>query len=348
MHRALIGLGSNVGRRRQTLQQAVERLGGRPGVALVARSGWYATRAIGGPPGQRSFFNAAALVDTSLAPELLLAALQEIENALGRRRGERWGPRTVDLDLLLYGQEVIESPRLTVPHPRMAWRRFVLEPAAEIAGEMIHPRIDWSVGRLLEHLDTSANYVAVTGPAAAGKTALASALARQNGAILFGEESQPDAGNAFALDPSGNAWPAALEFHSRRSRLLAADAAVWSDRKRLVISDFWFDQSLAYAGVWLPGGQLEAFRLRWEHDRAHVARPRLIVWLDAPAEERSRRLGERGQPDERLVRDERLDQIRQTLLDRVSLPRQAPVLWLNDASPAAALREVQAAVEAMQ
>ena len=348
MHRSLIGLGSNVGRRRQTLQQALEQLGRRPGIALVAQSGWYATRAIGGPLGQRSFFNAAALLETSLAPEALLVALHEIEDALGRRRGEPWGPRTVDLDLLLYDQQVIESPLLMVPHPRMAWRRFVLEPAAEIAAEMVHPRIGWSIQRLLAHLNTSANYVAITGPAAAGKTALALALERQNAAILVRDESPPDHGGSFDLDPSGNEWPAALEFHGRRSRLLAADAAIWSDRKRLVVSDFWFDQSMAYAEAWLPGGQFEAFRLQWEHDRARVVRPRLIVWLDAPAEELFRRVGERGRRNERPLRIDRLEQIRQAIRGQVSRPRQGPVLWANDTSPSAALREVQAAVDAMQ
>jgi 2-amino-4-hydroxy-6-hydroxymethyldihydropteridine diphosphokinase len=342
MHRALIGLGSNVGRRRQTLGQAVERLGRQPGVALVAQSGWYATRAAGGPPHQRSFFNAAALVDTSLAPESLLSVLQEIENTLGRHRAEPWGPRTIDLDLLLYDEQVLQSPLLTIPHPRMAWRRFVLEPAAEIAGEMVHPQIDWSIAQLLAHLNTTANYVAITGPAAAGKTALATALEREVAAVVVREEPSPGSSGAFVLDPAGTAWPVALEFHNRRRRLLAADAAIWSDPKQWVVSDFWFDQSMAYAQAWLPAGQCEAFHLRWKHDRAHVARPRLIVWLDNPAAERFWCEGGRSRQDQRR------EEIRQALLDQVSLPRQGPVLWSNDVSPGGALREVRAAVEAMQ
>ena len=318
------------------------------GVTLMARSRGYATRAIGGPPGQRAFCNAAALVETSLPPAALLAALQQIEDSLGRWRSERWGPRTIDLDLLLYGRETIQSPALTVPHPRMAWRRFVLEPAAEIAAEMVHPRISWPIRRLLEHLNTSANYLAITGPAAVGKTALALALARQNAAILIQDEIDPTRYDAFGPDPSGNAWSGELECCRRRSRLLATDAAIWRERKRLVVSDFWCGQSLAYAEVRLPPGQCEAFRLQWEHQQAEVVRPRLIVSLDAPTEQLFERVRERGRASERFPGMEQLGQVRRAILDRISLPHQGPVLYCSDASADAVLREVQAAVEAMQ
>ena len=136
------------------------RLVAQPQIAVAAVSCWRETAPVGGPPGQPPFLNGALLAETSLAPHDLLAALQQIENDLGRRRAERWGPRTIDLDLLLYDELVLDTPSLTLPHPRMAWRRFVLEPAAEVAGAMLHPTIGWTIARLLEHLNTARPYVA--------------------------------------------------------------------------------------------------------------------------------------------------------------------------------------------
>ena len=144
-----------------------------------ARSSWRETAPIGGPPGQAAFLNGAVKLETPLPPHELLGCLQQIEGELGRRRAERWGPRPIDLDLLLYDELILTTPELVLPHPRMAWRRFVLEPAAEVAGSMIHPTIRWTLARLLAHLNESMPYVAITGPIAAGKTRLAERLAGQ-------------------------------------------------------------------------------------------------------------------------------------------------------------------------
>lgn len=135
----LIGLGANLGERAATLQTAIEALRRTPGVHVQNVSSWYATAPVGGPPNQPTFLNGAALLETNLTPHELLAKLLAIETSLGRVRVEHWGPRTMDLDLLLYGDLVLESPDLIVPHPRMLERAFVLQPAAEIAGTMVHP-----------------------------------------------------------------------------------------------------------------------------------------------------------------------------------------------------------------
>ena len=151
----LLGLGSNLGDSARTLDEALARLGRLPEVELLRRSRSLQTSPVGGPPRQSDYLNAAALVSTSLSPQALLIACQKIENELGRRRIEHWGPRTIDLDLLLYDDLVLNSPELTIPHPRMAERRFVLEPAAEIAGEMRHPVVGRTIGQLLENLDST-------------------------------------------------------------------------------------------------------------------------------------------------------------------------------------------------
>jgi 2-amino-4-hydroxy-6-hydroxymethyldihydropteridine diphosphokinase len=130
--RAAVALGANLGDRAATLAAAVAEVGATAGVAPVAVSAVYETAAVGGPAGQPAFLNAVLVVETELAAADLLAALHRVEDAHGRVRDVRWGPRTLDLDLLAYGGLVTADPTLTLPHPRAAERAFVLVPWAEV------------------------------------------------------------------------------------------------------------------------------------------------------------------------------------------------------------------------
>ena len=133
--RAYVGIGSNLGDREEIVRRALELLGEADGVDVVAVSTLRETEPWG-PVAQPPFLNGAAALETRLGPEALLATLLSVEQALGRRRdgaAERWGPRTIDLDLLLYGDRTLDLPGLTVPHPRLHERRFALEPLAELA-----------------------------------------------------------------------------------------------------------------------------------------------------------------------------------------------------------------------
>jgi 2-amino-4-hydroxy-6-hydroxymethyldihydropteridine diphosphokinase len=151
--RALIGLGGNLGEVRERLEAAIAALDALPGVAVVARSRFYRTPPWG-QTDQPDFVNAAIAVETSLTPMDLLDALLATERAFGRvRDGERWGPRTLDLDLLAYGDKVIDEDRLSVPHPRIAGRAFVLLPLADIAADAELPGMG-RVGDLLGAIDT--------------------------------------------------------------------------------------------------------------------------------------------------------------------------------------------------
>jgi 2-amino-4-hydroxy-6-hydroxymethyldihydropteridine diphosphokinase len=153
---AYIALGSNLGDRAATLAAAVRCMRAEPGLRVLAMSEWYETAPVGGPPGQGSFLNAAAAVETDRSPEDLLALLHHIERRFGRVRDVKDGPRTLDLDLLLYGDRVINTPALTIPHPRMHERLFVLVPLAELEGavgqEVIHPTTGKTLDRLIEPL----------------------------------------------------------------------------------------------------------------------------------------------------------------------------------------------------
>jgi 2-amino-4-hydroxy-6-hydroxymethyldihydropteridine diphosphokinase len=137
--RAYVGLGANLGDRAATLRRAVELLAGEAGVDVVAVSELRETDPVG-VVDQPRFLNGAAMVETSLSPRELLDVLLRIERSLGRvRDGTRWGPRTIDLDLLLYGAEEVEEPGLQVPHPRLHERLFALVPLAELDPELRIP-----------------------------------------------------------------------------------------------------------------------------------------------------------------------------------------------------------------
>ncbi|MHC4220199.1 MAG: 2-amino-4-hydroxy-6-hydroxymethyldihydropteridine diphosphokinase [Planctomycetota bacterium] len=150
---AYIALGSNLGDRRRLLESALDHLRGIAGVELVSASDLIETMPQG-PAGQRPYLNGAAALRTGLAPRELLDAMLTIETAHGRDRDRerRWGPRSLDLDLLLYGDLVIDEPDLTVPHPRLHERWFVLEPLARIAPDALHPVLGVTVERLRDRL----------------------------------------------------------------------------------------------------------------------------------------------------------------------------------------------------
>jgi 2-amino-4-hydroxy-6-hydroxymethyldihydropteridine diphosphokinase len=147
---ACIGMGSNLGKRQVALRAAAERLRTLPRTRLVALATFRQTDPVEAPAGSPKFLNSAATLETDLSPEELLGHLLQIERDLGRERtaGSQNAPRTIDLDLLLYGSTCSATATLTLPHPRMHERLFVLQPLAEIAPSVVHPR----TGKTIEQL----------------------------------------------------------------------------------------------------------------------------------------------------------------------------------------------------
>jgi 2-amino-4-hydroxy-6-hydroxymethyldihydropteridine diphosphokinase len=155
-----LALGANLGNRLANLQDGLRLLGDRARVERV--SSLYETGAVG-PAGQPPYWNAAALVETDLAPRDLLTLVKRIEWAMGRRPGERWGPRPLDIDLLFVGDRHIAEPDLEIPHPRIAERAFVVVPLADIAGDVVHPVLGQTVAALRAAVD-DADVRRIAGP----------------------------------------------------------------------------------------------------------------------------------------------------------------------------------------
>ena len=309
MSSALIGLGSNLGDRRATLDRAIEALNATPQVQVVRVSRWFTTQPIGQSVGTDEFLNGAALLTTTLPPEMLLARLQEIENQLGRRRGGRWEPRTIDLDLLLYDELIREGPPLELPHPRMSYRRFVLAPAAEIAGAMMHPTVGWSIERLLAHLDSAFPYVAIRGPEHATNLQLATAVSAKTRWKLL---DFPDYEAFFSPHGSTSLTIGrAIEFLRRQAALLTRESLPGGG----VISSFWMDDVRAVAAARWPG----EFEALWNAVAPAVVSPKLLVDFQSPADGKQRIL-RRG---------------------------IGPLLRLATTDPLTAEIELQAAIEAM-
>ena len=148
----LISFGSNLGNSRQIILDAVESLESGHPVFNLRISEFLITPPVGGPPGQPDFINGAARFDTNLTPLELLGLLHQTETDFGRERRIRWDSRTLDLDLLLYGNRILAENDCEIPHPRMSFRQFVLVPAQSIAAEMTHPVSRCSIGSLLERI----------------------------------------------------------------------------------------------------------------------------------------------------------------------------------------------------
>lgn len=155
-----LGLGSNEGERELLISRAVQLLRDHPNIRVAQLSFLREYDAVGGPP-QGPYLNAVVAIETTLAPETLLAQCQHIERALGRRPSTvRWGPRPIDLDILLYGDQMIHWPSLMVPHPRLHERRFVLEPLVELAPDLIHPVLRRTMRELYDTLCASSAHPA--------------------------------------------------------------------------------------------------------------------------------------------------------------------------------------------
>jgi 2-amino-4-hydroxy-6-hydroxymethyldihydropteridine diphosphokinase len=156
--RIFISLGANLGDPVAQIEDAIHRLSKREGFRISKLSSFFLTEPVG-PINQPQYVNAVAELWSRLSPQEVLAGLLGVESDMGRERAVRWGPRRIDLDLLIYSGQICDEPGLKVPHPRMHERRFVLEPLAELASELSHPRYDQTIRELLDALPEDGPWV---------------------------------------------------------------------------------------------------------------------------------------------------------------------------------------------
>jgi 2-amino-4-hydroxy-6-hydroxymethyldihydropteridine diphosphokinase len=341
----LVGAGSNLGDRAENLKAAIRKLGSHPYVEVVAASRFHPTSPVGGPGGQEDFLNAAMRLDTSLTPSELMQLLLEVEQSLGRRRTQRWGPRTIDLDILLYDQEVIDLPDLKIPHPRMAFRRFVLEPAAEIASELSHPELGWTVGRALEHLNTAIAYVAIAGLPGAGKSHLAAAVAKRTKARLI---TDPDGGSEFSETALHDDRGARTHLRCLARRRATLDPGGWPAELSESISDFWFEQTKAYAHSWLSVREKPAYDRSHDEARKRIVPAKLLILLEMDPVVSATGMSRAMSGESHAPTVSRLEEISRRLNELAAMPGRQPVLRLPAADFDRAVSEAVAAVETMR
>jgi len=159
-HQALLALGANLGESSKALHEALDLLAKDQSISSIVSSTVLSTAPVGGPD-QPVYANAAAVIHTSYSPNDLIACLRQVEQVMGRKRDSEWGARTLDLDLIGFDSLIINNAQLTIPHPRMTVRRFVIDPLVEIAAEWIHPQLGWPVAQIRNHLENASRIVSL-------------------------------------------------------------------------------------------------------------------------------------------------------------------------------------------
>lgn len=323
-----LSLGSNQGNKLQNLQAAVNLIGEKVG-AVRKTSSVYKTASWGFDGDD--FYNICLEVSTNLNPETLIYRILEIENQLGRVRtnDEQYNARIIDVDILLFEDEIIFAPDLIVPHPRMLGRKFVMVPLTEIAPNFRHPIEKQTILMCLQNCDDKSNiekveeeiirpislfekynYIAIEGNIGAGKTSLAKMIGDDYNAKLVLERF---ADNPFLpkyyKDMERYAFPLEMSFLADRYNQLSEDLAQFDLFKNFIVSDYYIFKSLIFAQVSLHKDEYALYRKIFDVMYKEISKPDLYVYLYQNTERLLRNIKKRGRDYEQEIKPEYLDKI---------------------------------------
>ena len=327
-HKTYLSLGSNLGNRLSNLQQAIYQISRKVGRAEKISS-VYETASWGFD--SDDFYNICIRVSTTLDAAEVMHQLLAIEATFGRKRSEsgEYLSREIDLDILLFDSEVIISEEVTVPHPRMLDRKFVLIPLAEIAPDAIHPITNSSIrgclsnctddsevhhtSHILERplvLSEKYNYVAIEGNIGAGKTTLANLLSeKHNARTVFERFAENPFLPKFYEDPDRYAFPLEMSFLADRYQQLSEDLAQMDLFQNFVISDYYIFKSLIFAQITLQKDEMFLYRKMFDIMYKEITKPDLYVYLYQHTERLLENIKKRGRSYEQNIEASYLQKI---------------------------------------
>ena len=331
-----IALGSNKGNKLQYLQSAINSIFDSVG-AVKKLSKIYKTPALGFEADY--FYNACITVETHLSPKKLLKALQQIEKSIGRseKTSNEYESREIDLDILFYEAEVIDDKNLTIPHPEIQNRKFVLQPLLDILKDFVHPVLNKNIEVLLEECKDDSviesisvwlknpyksytfndyNYIAIEGNIGAGKTSLANKIAHDFNAKLILERF---ADNAFLpkfyKEPERYAFTLEMSFLADRYQQISDDLSQLDLFKDFMVSDYDVNKSLIFSKVTLPEDEFRLYRKLFYQVYKDIAKPDLYVYLYQNTERLQANIKKRGRKYENDIQDEYLEKLNSGYLE---------------------------------
>lgn len=331
-----IGLGSNLGNKFQNLQLAVNAIHEKIGsVRLLSQI--YKTPAVGFDGD--CFLNACILVSTYHSPKKVLNSLLSIEKNLGRIRSKNknYESRSIDLDILLYDSQIIEKRQLTIPHPEMHKRLFVLKPLADIAKDKIHPILNTKIEKLLVKCSDSSqiqiinkclsnpivsfdfslfNYIAIEGNIGAGKTSLATQMAKDfNGKLILERFADNPFLPKFYKDPQRYAFTLEMSFLADRYQQISDDLSQLDLFRDFIVSDYDVFKSLIFSKITLPEDEFMLYRKLFYQVYKDIARPDLYVYLYQNTKRLQQNIKKRGRTYEKEIQDDYLESINKGYLE---------------------------------
>jgi 2-amino-4-hydroxy-6-hydroxymethyldihydropteridine diphosphokinase len=334
-----VSIGSNEGDRRVLIKEAVVAVGQLAGTTIKSVSSIYLSEPVGAD-GQRWFLNCVLKIETHLEPIELLDGLELIEASMGRIFKGSNVPRTIDLDIILFGDLISHDERLTIPHPRMRFRRFVLEPLLEVAPDTVHPALGARIADLLSAVSAqdvvraepfaprvSYRHIAVEGPIGVGKSSLAEKLAEYFGAKPVFEMSVE---NPFLADFYEN--PRKLAFSTQLFFLLSR-LGISREAEReghsMIVSDYLLEKDLLFSRLNLAGEELRLYNVVREQLGPGPGGPDLVIFLSADAETLFKRTRKRGRSSETGITEEYIAVVGQAYRDWFSKYDGGAALMIN-------------------